>query len=127
MTDFPSQELSSVENVIMIPHLGASTAEAEDNCAMIAADEIIEYIENGNVINSVNFPSLNMGPKNGNRLCILAKRNDNLDSLISGAVPDTKNLAIRSNDKYSYAIAETDADISDVAIDDPSIIKIRKL
>ena len=127
VTDFPSQELSSVENVIMIPHLGASTAEAEDNCAKIAADEIIEYIENGNIINSVNFPSLNMGPKSGNRLCVLAKRNEKLDSLISDAVPDTKNLSIRSNDKYSYAIAETDRDISDISIDDPSVIKIRKL
>ena len=127
VTDFPSQELSNVDNVVMIPHLGASTAEAEDNCAMIAADEVIEYLENGNIINSVNFPSLNMGPKDGNRLCVLARKNEDLDVLISEAVPETKNMSIRSNDRYSYALAETDRDISDISIDDPSVIKIRKL
>lgn len=64
-TDFPDDALLGVENVIAIPHLGASTPESEDNCAVMAAEELKDYIENGNIRNAVNFPNISMGTRRG--------------------------------------------------------------
>lgn len=75
VTDFPSDELIGVDNVITIPHLGASTDEAEINCALMAADELKEYLENGNIINSVNYPNLSL-PRSGDyRITMCVKQN----------------------------------------------------
>ena len=60
VVDFPTDEMIGVEGVVCIPHLGASTPESEDNCAMMAAEELIDFIENGNITNSVNFPAVNL-------------------------------------------------------------------
>ena len=62
MTDFPNEDMPGLPNVILTPHLGASTMEAEDNCAVMAVEEMMDYIENGNITNSVNFPACHMGP-----------------------------------------------------------------
>ena len=71
VTDFPTYKTANMDGVIAISHLGASTEEAEDNCAAMAAKQVVDYIENGNIINSVNFPRLDLGKKEGIRLVIL--------------------------------------------------------
>ena len=73
VTDFPNAKSANTEGVIAISHLGASTEEAEDNCAMMAAKQVVEFIENGNIVNSVNYPNLTLGPKAGPRLVVLTK------------------------------------------------------
>ena len=71
VTDFPNHKTANMEGVIAISHLGASTEEAEDNCAMMAARQIVDYVENGNIINSVNFPRLDLGKKANVRVVVL--------------------------------------------------------
>ena len=70
-TDFPAPEMIGVENIIAVPHLGASTPESEDNCARMAADELKDYLENGNICNSVNMPAVSMPRESSERICIL--------------------------------------------------------
>ena len=71
VTDFPNAKSANAEGVVAISHLGASTEEAEDNCAMMAANQIIKYIEEGNIVNSVNYPNLCLGPKEAVRVVVL--------------------------------------------------------
>ena len=73
VTDFPCADLLGVENVLTIPHLGASTAEAEDNCAVMAAKELVNYIEKGNIVNSVNYPTITLDSKGAQRVVVLFK------------------------------------------------------
>ena len=73
VTDFPNAKSANTEGVVAISHLGASTEEAEDNCAMMAAKQVVEFIENGNIVNSVNYPNLSLGPKAGPRLVVLTR------------------------------------------------------
>ena len=73
VTDFPNAKSANTEGVVAISHLGASTEEAEDNCAMMAANQVVDFVENGNIVNSVNYPNLTLGPKAGPRLVILTK------------------------------------------------------
>ena len=112
VTDFPNNNLAGRKNVILIPHLGASTQEAEDNCAVMAADEIRDYFENGNIINSVNFPKLDMGPlEKGIRCSFMVKDMENpasdiLGLLSSADVQVSKVMASRRDDGISYVLAE---------------------
>ena len=64
VTDFPSAEIAGVDKVITIPHLGASTEESEENCAEMAVDQLMNYLENGNIVNSVNYPNCDLGEAN---------------------------------------------------------------
>ena len=73
VTDFPNYKTANMDGVVAISHLGASTEEAEDNCAAMAAKEIVDFVENGNIINSVNYPRIDMGVREGKRLVILHK------------------------------------------------------
>ncbi len=70
VTDFPNTTTSGMDGVITIPHLGASTEEAEDNCAMMAVRQVMNYLENGNIVNSVNYPTVDLGSKTGARIAI---------------------------------------------------------
>lgn len=71
VTDFPNHKTANMEGVVAISHLGASTEEAEDNCAAMAASQVVDYVENGNIINSVNYPRLDLGKKEGKRVVVL--------------------------------------------------------
>ncbi len=71
VTDLPSDEILGVDGIITIPHLGASTAEAEDNCAVMAANQLKDYLENGNIVNSVNFPKLQVERVGNYRVCVI--------------------------------------------------------
>lgn len=71
VTDFPNYKTANMDGVVAISHLGASTEEAEDNCAAMAAKQVVDYVENGNIINSVNYPRLDLGKKEGKRVVVL--------------------------------------------------------
>ncbi len=111
-TDFPSDELIGAKNVVCTPHIGASTPEAEDNCAVMAAQELIDYIENGNITNSVNYPSCSMPRTTACRLLVLHKNIANILAKITGTVGNESiNIANLSNQsKGNYAVTMIDAD-----------------
>lgn len=113
-TDFPNENTVGVEGIITLPHLGASTPEAEDNCAAMAAEEMMEYLEKGNIINSVNYPAVSAPMVAGcERICVLSKAEamDAVKDAISGACQF--NAKTRGN--YGYTIADVkSADTSKV-------------
>ena len=112
VTDFPNDNMVGRENVILLPHLGASTAEAEDNCAVMAVDEIRSYFENGNIINSVNFPRLDMGELgNGIRVAVMIKDVADpalsvMEMLSAAKIKYSRVMASRREDGISYVLAE---------------------
>ena len=112
VTDFPNDNLVGRKNVVLLPHLGASTEEAEDNCAAMAADEIRNYFENGNIINSVNFPKLDMGPlEKGIRLSFIVKdmadpAAELLQMLSAADIQTARIMASRRSDGISYVLVE---------------------
>lgn len=117
VTDFPCEELIGVEHIVTIPHLGASTAESEDNCAVMAAHELIEYLENGNITNSVNFPNASL-PHNGDvRICLMHKNVPAVIKQISAIVADEginiENMINCSKKEYAYTILEITGTIPD--------------
>ncbi len=113
VVDFPTDEMIGVNGVICIPHLGASTPESEDNCAVMAANQLIDYIENGNIVNSVNLPNISM-PKSGDkRVCIIHKNIPNmLTSITSIIAKDNVNIENLLN-KSKGEIAYTMLDVND--------------
>ena len=133
IVDFPADELIDVNNVICIPHLGASTEEAEDNCAVMAAKQLIDYIENGNVVNSVNYPTCAMPRTTAYRLVILHKNTKNIIAQITGTVGNEginiSNLTNQSKGDFAVTILDIDNPVSDQAIKHISevenIIKVR--
>jgi D-3-phosphoglycerate dehydrogenase len=117
--DFPSPELSECDRVIALPHLGASTSEAEDNCAIMVAEQVRDFIENGNITNSVNFPDVHMAKEAVNRLIVTHANVPNMLGQISTALAD-HNLNIRdminqSHDDIAYTLVDTDDVIPDEA------------
>ena len=134
VTDFITDDLIGVDDrIICIPHLGASTEESEDKCAVMAANEISEYLEKGNIVHSVNFPDVTL-PHNGDaRLCIMHKNVAGVLSKISTAFAEEnvniENMINRSKGNYAYTVCEIIGDISDAVVDKirslDSIIRIR--
>lgn len=117
VTDFASPELLNVPNIIVMPHLGASTEEAEDNCAVMAAKELVDFIENGNIANSVNFPACS-APRAGKCRITVIHRNvknvlNSITDVISDAGINIENFVSRSRGDYAYAILDVATDISD--------------
>ena len=117
VTDFPSDDLLGVDGVVAIPHLGASTPESEDNCAQMAASELMDYIENGNITNSVNLPEITL-PRSGKyRICVIHKNIPNMITSITGIVAtnniNIENMLNKSRGDYAYTMV----DVSDVDAD----------
>ena len=113
ITDFPSAELIGVKNAICVPHLGASTPEAEDNCALMAAKQLVDYIENGNIVNSVNYPALS-APRGGvARICVHHKNVANMIAQFTAAVSSAglniENMADKSKGDYAYCVIDVNA------------------
>lgn len=133
IVDFPADELIGAKNVICIPHLGASTEEAEENCAVMAAKQLIDYIENGNIVNSVNYPTCSMPRTTDNRLVILHKNIHNILAQITGTVGNEginiSNLTNQSKGNFAVTILDVDNKVSDQAIkhitEVEGIIKVR--
>jgi D-3-phosphoglycerate dehydrogenase len=100
--DFPSEDVLNSDNIIVLPHLGASTEEAEDNCAIMAANQLKEYLENGNIINSVNFPNLTKEWTKKFRTCVLYKEGCSVIEALKG------DIKFACKKGFGYAIIDTD-------------------
>ena len=116
VTDFPTPEIAGVKGAIVIPHLGASTAEAEENCAKMAVKEMRNYLEYGNIKNSVNYPNCDMGyPGDNKRITLLHHNIPNMIGQITGVLAkDNMNIADMSNKSkgsYAYTMIDVDSDI----------------
>ncbi|MCI9093238.1 MAG: phosphoglycerate dehydrogenase [Coprobacillus sp.] len=111
VTDFATPDLVDIENIIVMPHLGASTPESEDNCARMAVREIREYLENGNIVNSVNFPSVNEPRTTKYRICLIHKNVPNMlaqfATLFANQQINIENMVNKARGDYAYTIIET--------------------
>ena len=118
VTDFPTKEIVGVRGAIVIPHLGASTEESEDNCAKMAAAEVKDFLENGNITHSVNFPDCDMGAKGeGERITILHKNIPNMIGQFTALLAE-KNMNIevmtnKSRKEYAYTMLDVDGTVSE--------------
>ena len=111
VTDFPTDATVGVEGIVNIPHLGASTYESEDHCAVMAAKQLKEYLENGNIKNSVNFPSVSLPHTSCARVCVMHKNIPNMISQTTAAFSaegvNIENMASGSRGDVAYTIVET--------------------
>ncbi len=115
VTDFPEEQLLGVEGIIPMPHLGASTLESEENCAAMAVDEIKEFLENGNIINSVNFPNATMPKSQNSQRLVIANKNiphmiENITSVLAHNNINIKNMLNKSRDNIAYNIIDINGD-----------------
>ena len=134
VTDFPNSTVAGQDGVIVLPHLGASTEEAEDNCAVMAVKELRNYIENGNIINSVNYPACDMGVCNtAGRVAICHKNVPAVISKITSVMGDAginiEEMANKSRGDYAYSLLDTATPVSDDVVGKLSaiegVIKVR--
>lgn len=134
VTDFPCEEVLGVEGIITLPHLGASTPEAEDNCAEMAANQLKEYLENGNIVNSVNYPTCSSPKIEGNpRICVLHKNLPNILGRIAGYLGEQgvniDHMVNKSKGDYAYTIIDTvpgfDKSIINYAMNLEGVIAVR--
>lgn len=112
ITDFAADELLGVDGVVALPHLGASTPESEENCAVMAVNQTVDFLENGNIVNSVNFPAVSLLRKSKTRLCITATKD--VSAEVEAAVPVAASAS--GMKKGFYMIADTDAAVEESAI-----------
>lgn len=132
ITDFPSDEVLGAKGVIAVPHLGASTPESEDNCAKMAALELIDYIENGNIKNSVNYPDASMNAA-GTKVCVMHKNVPAVISALTTAFGDAglniDNMLNKSKKDYAYTLLDVAGEVSDAVVEKLSaidtVIKVR--
>ncbi len=117
VTDFPSSKLLQGKNVVPIPHLGASTPESEENCAVMAAQELRDYLENGNITNSVNLPTLVQPWSGVARLCVIHRNQPGLLASITGVLSkdnvNVENMTNKSKKDYAYTVVDLGSRISD--------------
>ena len=133
--DFPADEIIGIENIVCIPHLGASTEEAEDNCAVMAAKQLIDYIENGNIVNSVNYPACSMPKTTPYRLVILHKNVSGILAQITSVVGNEginiSNMSNKSRGDYAVTLLDVDTEVSNQSIKAieqvENIIKVREI
>ncbi len=112
VTDFPTDEQIGVEGVVAMPHLGASTPESEDNCAVMAADEIKAYLEKGEIVNSVNVPAMRLAAPNGKRVCVIHAEGAFAD-VVAAMEGNTANVNTASRKGVSYTVADMTGDCTD--------------
>ena len=120
IVDFPCDEVLGVENIVAIPHLGASTEESEDNCAVMAANELINYIEYGTIKNSVNFPNAELAKTGDALVCVLHKNTPAIITQVTAAVSDKganiENLVNKSKKDWAYTMLDVNGDVDIEAI-----------
>ncbi|MBR2893523.1 MAG: 3-phosphoglycerate dehydrogenase [Clostridia bacterium] len=132
VTDFPTEETINCEGIITTPHLGASTNESEDNCAVMAAHQLSDFLLNGNIKNSVNYPSIEMPRSALSRLVVLHKNVPNMISTITGKISDEginiEHMANRSKGNYACTMVDTPDEVSNETIkaiaDTENIIRV---
>ncbi|WP_352398446.1 phosphoglycerate dehydrogenase [[Clostridium] aminophilum] len=122
VTDFPNAKVNKMVNVIATPHLGASTEEAEDNCAEAAVQEMMDYLENGNIHNSVNFPMVDMGKcETAQRIALLHQNVPNMigqiTAILSGKGLNIANMLNKSRGKYAYTLVDLEEAADEATLD----------
>ena len=135
VVDFPTDEMLGVANVVAIPHLGASTPESEDNCAVMAADQLKAYLQDGNIINSVNYPDVNVPRAGDLRICVLHRNIPNMlaqiSSVVSACGVNIASMTNKSRKDLAYTLLDVEGTVCDdvadkiAAID--GIIRVRIL
>jgi len=116
VTDFPNPTVAGVKNAIVIPHLGASTEESEDNCAKMAVKEVMDFLENGNIRNSVNYPNCEMGLRGDHtRITILHRNVPNMIGQFSAILAEKginiANMTNKSKNAYAYTMIDIENEI----------------
>lgn len=118
--DFPANALKGHAKVVALPHLGASTGEAEENCAVMVAEQVADYLEHGNVLNSVNFPNVSMPRESAFRLAIANANVPNMvgqiSTLLAGAGLNIHNMVNKSKGEMAYTLVDVDSDVTDAVI-----------
>ena len=129
VTDFPNPKSVAMKNVIAIPHLGASTEESEDNCAKMAVEELMDYLENGNIRNSVNYPNCDMGVCHAaSRVAVLHLNVPNMIGQITGILAsgnvNTSDMTNKSRDKYAYTLLDLENPAEEDMVEKLKAIKV---
>ena len=118
VTDFATDGLIGLDGVVAMPHLGASTPESEDNCAVMAVREIVDYIENGNIRNSVNLPNVEMAISGNAKICVIHKNAEgllnNITAPVSAAGLNIENMVSKSKKDYAYTCLDVKGDASGI-------------
>ena len=127
VTDFPNPKSVNMKGAITIPHLGASTEESEDNCAKMAVKELMDYLENGNIRNSVNFPACDMGVcRMASRVAVFHKNIPNMIGQVTGTLAaagvNISDMTNKSKDKFAYTLLDLENAVDDSVIDKLSSI-----
>ena len=133
VTDFPSAELIGIDGVIALPHLGASTPESEENCASMGAQELIDFLENGNIKNSVNLPAVSSKRAGVARVTVIHKNQPNMIATITDTFGrdgiNIANFEDKNRGTIAYSIIDTDSEVSEQAIEDiksiDGVIRVR--
>ena len=133
--DFPSNSLNTYKNVVSIPHLGASTPEAEDNCAVMAVKEIMDFLENGNIVNSVNFPRVTMPRTTNTRITVIHENIPNMLSQISNQVAkdgiNIESMINGSRNDVAYTMLDVTGNVDEDVIADikaiEGVLRVRKI
>ena len=135
VTDFPNNKIVQGKRVVAIPHLGASSPESEENCAVMAAQELKDYLENGNIRNAVNLPSLVQDWSGETRLCIIHRNVPNMlasvTTVLSREHVNVENMTNKSRGEYAYTIVDVSARVGDAVADElraiDGILRVRVL
>ena len=135
VTDFPNNKILQGKNVVAIPHLGASTPESEENCAVMAAQELRDYLENGNIKNSVNLPTLVQEWSGVSRLCIIHRNIPGAIANITGVLSkdgvNVENMTNKSKKDYAYTIVDVGSRVNDQVADEiralEGVLRVRLL
>ena len=121
LSDFPSPALAGVAGAIALPHLGASTAEAEENCAVMVVEQLREFLENGGISNAVNFPNVEMARESDHRIGIANANVPNMLGQISTAMANAglniHNMVNKSRGEMAYTLVDVDSPVPQAAID----------
>ncbi|MEG1593741.1 MAG: phosphoglycerate dehydrogenase [Oscillibacter sp.] len=133
VTDFPTNQLMNARHVVGMPHLGASTPESEQNCAVMAAQELQDYLENGNIRNSVNLPDVSQARSGACRMCVIHKNVPamlaNITTLLSRECINVENLSNKSKGDYAYTIVDLSCKTTGSVADDvaalPGVVRVR--
>lgn len=135
VTDFPTADIIGIDGVIAIPHLGASTPESEENCASMGASELIDYLENGNIKNSVNLPAVSMAKSGVSRISVIHKNQPNMIATITDTISrDGINIASfedKNRGEIAYSIIDVDSTPAQKVLDDitniDGVVKVRSI
>ena len=135
VTDFPNNKIIQGKNVVTIPHLGASTPESEENCAVMAAQQLRDYLENGNIKNSVNLPTLVQEWSGISRLCVIHRNVPGTIASITGVLSkdgvNVENMTNKSKKDYAYTVVDMGSRISESVVNEiraiDGVLRVRVL